>query len=809
MQGHADNQGGTAEGARTCAGETSESTYRTAQAYGENEDTKIYLPASGWLTMVANDIDSGNGDTLDWVEPAGGAGWDMKAKALGEYMDVPDEQSIVQWTSDDQSSDTEVRSGWTFVYQPNYPEVTIDGLMANGASGFVIRKQVSGSEDIVNSRYVETSDWIVPNVTCTPTTMHCPVPYTWAHINYTTPSLYPEPAEGSCQQQKTGTSSLQGCGDMTGLSDRQYSDLSTTSNGASGTSDGGDSAQNTESEDNGQVHWDDSAQQEHKNWAGNCGNAASYFWFEKIACGSTRTFYTERSLIVDFVQLTPTPEDIQSILDIYYTTKAPLAGADGSPGLTFIDGDYHVPPVLPPRLNCSCSAGMDAYASLLSVVSKTPTPGAPVTLDPEVLNTGTSKIVATLRMYQDPTYSIPASAAQNIPVVISRFYLEVSTKFTRNRITIESCNSAHTEAKLNATDALKPRDDYCDNSTFDSKTEPVPAGVTHMDRISMKKFKFQTTTDVFMQCKIRACAQQPCGTCGSSHPRSLQSVDLSPADGEMFAPPVGVRVSRRDTNALTFADPSGSVPAPIAAAPITTVQTPQAQTSKPIEVSSEMTLTSVTPAWAVQNRAALTETLRSTLSLRADEELVITSITAARRGRSLQQGGVKIDFVIGVSDSSRATASQSALNQLSSGSPALVQAFSTQLDQQLQARGQAPVALPAAAMAFQPAQVQQKVQTAGGVWVLPTQQTTNNYYGQQPQQVAASSSSSSKKDSSSDDNSSMLLILGVAIAALLLIIVVQRGKSMSAAPAAAAEPAHDQSYSSKIAGLDNIEAEMQ
>lgn len=310
-----------------------------------------------------------------------------------------------------------------------------------------------------------------------------------------------------------------------------------------------------------------------------------------------------------------------------------------------------------------------------------------------------------------------------------------------------------------------------------------------------------------MQCKIRACAQQPCGTCGSR--RNLQSVDLSPADGEMFAPPVGVRVSNRDTKALTFAAPSGSVPAPIAAAPIITVQTPQAQTSKPIEVSSEMTLTSVTPAWAVQNRASLTETLRSTLQLQVDEELVITSITAARRGRSLQQGGVKIDFTVGVSDSSRATASQSKLNQLSNGSPALIQAFSTQLDQQLQARGQAPVALPAAAMAFQPAQVQQKVQTAGGVWVLPTQQTTNNYYQQQSQQEAASSSSSSKKDSSSDDNSSMLLILGVAIAALLLIFVVQRGKSMSAAPAAAAEPAHDQSYSSKIAGLDNIEAEMQ
>ena len=80
----------------------------------------------------------------------------------------------------------------------------------------------------------------------------------------------------------------------------------------------------------------------------------------------------------------------------------------------------------------------------------------------------------------------------------------------------------------------------------------------------MKKFKYQGTTDVFMQCKIRACAQQPepCGICaGSGDPRALQSVDLSPAEGEMFAPPVSVRVNARDNNALTFAVPTGTNPA--------------------------------------------------------------------------------------------------------------------------------------------------------------------------------------------------------------------------------------------------------
>ena len=88
---------------------------------------------------------------------------------------------------------------------------------------------------------------------------------------------------------------------------------------------------------------------------------------------------------------------------------------------------------------------------------------------------------------------------------------QVSTKFTRNRITISDCTASNIENLLNATSSLKPRLNYCDNSTFDTLTERSPNGVTHMDRLSMKKFKFQTTTDVFVQCKIRACAQQPCG----------------------------------------------------------------------------------------------------------------------------------------------------------------------------------------------------------------------------------------------------------------------------------------------------------
>ena len=125
------------------------------------------------------------------------------------------------------------------------------------------------------------------------------------------------------------------------LNTRWYSGNSPT------TSEPGNSLQNTDEEDNAQAVSDDSYSQHYNSWAGNCGDATSYFWFEKIACGSTRTFLTDRSLIEDFVQLTPTWEDIQQILDLYYTTKAPLAGRDNNVGFTFITADFHIAPVLP------------------------------------------------------------------------------------------------------------------------------------------------------------------------------------------------------------------------------------------------------------------------------------------------------------------------------------------------------------------------------------------------------------------------------------------------------------------------------
>ena len=68
-------------------------------------------------------------------------------------------------------------------------------------------------------------------------------------------------------------------------------------------------------------------------------------------------------------------------------------------------------------------------------------------------------------------------------------------------------------------------------------------------------------------------------------------------------------------------------------------QSPQWTTAPPgiprMEVKSELTLSSVSAAWATTNKASLAAALKKTLKLRKGEELFITSITKARRQRRM------------------------------------------------------------------------------------------------------------------------------------------------------------------------------
>ena len=120
---------------------------------------------------------------------------------------------------------------------------------------------------------------------------------------------------------------------------------------------------------------------------------------------------------------------------------------------------------------------------------------------------------------------------------------------------------------------------------------------------------------------------------------------------------------------------------------------------------SAVTLGGMSPTWAIQNRHAVADTLRITLTLNEEEELIITKISRLLGGessaaggdegrRGLQSGGgVKIDFVIGVSDPGRAKKARSNMLLLSSGQEAFVAAFSKALDTELEKRGEQPIGL--------------------------------------------------------------------------------------------------------------------
>ena len=164
-----------------------------------------------------------------------------------------------------------------------------------------------------------------------------------------------------------------------------------------------------------------------------------------------------------------------------------------------------------------------------------------------------------------------------------------------------------------------------------------------------------------------------------------------------------------------------------------------------LQVRSQLTLSSVSATWAVQNRAALTATLRNTLQLQPEEDLIINSVVAARQlsaGRKLQSGGVKIDFTVGLVNANRASVSESRLRMLASGSSTIVSQFVRQLDVELQARGEVPVALSPASLAFT---VPQRISTLPQQAAAPAgnQQSSWVYNNQNQEAPAAAAKPSS------------------------------------------------------------------
>ena len=358
---------------------------------------------------------------------------------------------------------------------------------------------------------------------------------------------------------------------------------------------------------------------------------------------------------------------------------------------------------------------------------------------------------------------------------MTRIYLEVATKFVRNIITLRTIRAAQSEAALNTTNgqgefiAPKPLDEYCPNAEFEYQDEGAPAGTTHIARGSFRKFKFGDSDKVFLQAEMTAADKQPADTCANPRRkralRSLQEgppgtdLDLSPVYGNLYSPPISMSVSRFDTNALSFPpvpDFVSALPAPVV---------PAGPTDKAIQIESEVTLP-LSATWAVANRRELEATLRTTLQLLPNEDLVITKITAARRGlapstlRLLQAAGVKIEFVVGVSDKLRAQTANSALTALSQGEASVVQQFSLELDQNLQRSGKNTVSLPVSALSFK-APVATVTATGAGAALSLAQSSGND----------GSVSESVSKSSDDDADTTTIMILVFAFIGTSMIMI--------------------------------------
>jgi hypothetical protein len=120
----------------------------------------------------------------------------------------------------------------------------------------------------------------------------------------------------------------------------------------------------------------------------------------------------------------------------------------------------------------------------------------------------------------------------------------------------------------------------------------------------------------------------------------------------------------------------------------------------------------MTAQWAVANRDSVADAIRKTMDLSPSEEVIITGVkrlggaaqtSAAGAGRQRQlQGvdGVRIDYVIGLSDQTRAQAATAKLDILAKGSATLMRKFGQELDKELQKRGKTPVRITPEKMQF-------------------------------------------------------------------------------------------------------------
>jgi hypothetical protein len=588
--------------------------------YENSEAAEIYFPTTGSLEIAAMDIEVDQDKLIaNWRDDF----LDLGTLLMGDVINVDlggQWRSTLEWSSDE----TVTKTGWTLVWKPSQlPTLTIPENTAApaNAAGLIIAPIYNDFAEFDNTihggamaiegnsasqTYVSATDFVGGTAT-TAATGQC------------TPSIIncPVPIQWSNFNYTTP-----------GNNDRRSPDA--TKIGAC----------TKQPSVNGQD---------------------PFFLVEKTTCGATRQFDANRGMIIDNLTLTVLQSDIDQLMSVYQTEVLNNAG-----GFYFVKTETFIAPVLPPTITCVCEAGWEAD-SVYSVSGVTPAPPPPVQTS-KIAKNATANVVASLRIYKDPTFSVLVNPLENLPNSVERYWLEVTTQFLGNRVQMRDCTAARSEAELSSPDRSLPiMQNFCTTQLFDVQVHPLPYGVTHMARISTDRFAFRDGGSVYIRCKIRACAQLPCGSCGQRRElregESEHEVTFRPGDqdwpelrrlketsathatlggDEMEGDSVSnyVKVSPKNAKVLvgnstmvrepwmveSTAKKALELAPPIEAKQVWAATTTGVTAKHMGAITSKLQIKGFTEVWAMQNRVAIEKALHTALELPPTEEVAVQKI---------------------------------------------------------------------------------------------------------------------------------------------------------------------------------------
>lgn len=333
----------------------------------------------------------------------------------------------------------------------------------------------SGAEEPL-PLFVRVQDQATVQAFCTQTSMRCQIPEQWRHVNYTTPyNQLPRGSEvGSCELRKDA-------------------------------------------------------------------RGESYFEFDRQGCGARREWEEgslDNSRAKDSITLKVKSTDIANLV-MDWKKRDPVGA------MLFVPDQKNpraVPIELPPDLGCSCSTALakgrpaagnnkvsSGYSALIPVAGTTVSTGYSALMSAGGTSSwnnnrgiGAAPLtsasvslmgVATLRVASDASF-YDATSNFTYASTSGRFYLQASTIFKKDHISIATCVAGRTVEELSYTDPallLRPLDRYCANRDFDVDEYKNPVNATH--RISLRKFRFEGAKQLVIQCQLEACVERPCGVC--------------------------------------------------------------------------------------------------------------------------------------------------------------------------------------------------------------------------------------------------------------------------------------------------------